>query len=273
MKFQQELTELHPINSGVPQGSVLGPILYLLHTADMPTTENTLTATFADDTAILASHESPEIASRNLQISLNRVQNWMRIWRVKVNETKSTHVTFTLRRETCPSVILNNNPIPQADDVRYLGMHLDRRLTWRKHIFSKRKQLGLKVTKLYWLLGRKSKLTLTNKVLLYKTVLKPIWTYGVQLWGTASNSNIEILQRFQSKTLRTIADAPWYLRNEIIHNDLCVKTVKGEVSCASERYLTRLETHTNTLAVNLLDNSNATYRLNRVQPIDLKDRF
>jgi hypothetical protein len=54
--------------------------------------------------------------------------------------------------------------------------------------------------KLYWIVGRKSQLSLENKLLVYKAILKPIWTYGVQLWGTASNSNIDILERFQWRT-------------------------------------------------------------------------
>jgi hypothetical protein len=87
--------------------------------------------------------------------------------------------------------------------------HLDSKLTWRHHIFTKRKQLGLALTKMYWLLGRRSQLSLSNKLLLYKFILKPNWTYGIQLWGTASTSNIEILERFQSKTLRLLVDAPW----------------------------------------------------------------
>jgi hypothetical protein len=57
---------------------------------------------------------------------------------------------------------------------------------------------------------------MSNKLLLYKVVLKPIWTYGTQLWGSASTSNIEILERFQSKVLRMITDAPWYVPNVIL---------------------------------------------------------
>jgi hypothetical protein len=74
--------------------------------------------------------------------------------------------------------------------------------------FTKRKQLGISLTKMYWLLGRKSTLSTNNKLLIYKAILKPIWTYDFQLWGTTSNSNIDILERFQSKVLRLIANPP-----------------------------------------------------------------
>jgi hypothetical protein len=107
-----------------------------------------------------------------------------------------------------PPVQINNVQLPQKEEVKYLGLHLDRRLTWHKHIFTKRKQLGITLTKMYWLLGCKSKLSTNNKLLLYKAILKSIWTYGIQLWGMDSTSNIEILERFQSKTLRMIVDAP-----------------------------------------------------------------
>jgi hypothetical protein len=88
---------------------------------------------------------------------------------------------------------MGNVDLAQKNEVKYLGMHLDRRLTWAKNIKSKRKQLNLKATQMHWLLGRRSTLSIESKILLYKAVLKPIWTYGIQLWGTASNSNIEIL--------------------------------------------------------------------------------
>jgi hypothetical protein len=93
---------------------------------------------------------------------------------------------------------------------------------------------------MYWLLGRKSKLSVNNKLLTYKVILKPIWTYGIQLWGTTSNSNIEILERFQSKVLRLIVDAPWYVSNSVIRNDLQVPTVKEEISRFSSNYNVRI---------------------------------
>jgi hypothetical protein len=109
-------------------------------------------------------------------------------------------------RLTIKAYKLSYNYNDYEGHVKYLGLHLDRKLTWQHHIFTKRTHLGVTLTKMYWLLGRKSQLSLSNKLLLYKTILKPIWTYGVQLWGTASTSNLEILEHFQSKALRLIVD-------------------------------------------------------------------
>jgi hypothetical protein len=109
---------------------------------------------------------------------------------------------------------------------------------------------------MHWLLGKKSTLSVESKVL-YEAALKPIWTYGIQLWGPASNSNIEILQRFQSKTLRSILNASWYINNHRIHEDLRMNTVLSEIKW-NTRYLRKLENHINALAVNLLDNSETT---------------
>jgi hypothetical protein len=106
---------------------------------------------------------------------------------------------------------------------------------------------------MYWLLGRKSQLSLGNKLHLYKSILKPIWTYGIQLWGTASTSNIEILERFQSKSLRMIVDAPWYVPNTLIRRDLQILSVKEEISHYSSDYNARLNAHPNGITPSLLN--------------------
>jgi len=81
--------------------------------------------------------------------------------------------------------------------------------------------------------------------------LKPIWTYSVQLWGTAANSSIEIIQRFQNKYL----NAPWYVTNDTIHHDLNVldeMNVRDEIKKFNQKYADRLEEHPNTLLISRL---------------------
>ena len=69
-------------------------------------------------------------------------------------------------------------------------------------------------------------LSLENKLLLYKVIIKPIWT--VSIWGCSSKSNVNIMQRFQSKTLRLIAGAQRYVSNQKFHEDISITTVEEE---------------------------------------------
>jgi hypothetical protein len=103
-------------------------------------------------------------------------------------------------------------------------------------------------------------------------MLKPIWTYGIQLWSTTSNSNIEILERFQSKVLRLIVDAPWYVSNFVIHNDLKIPTVKEEISRFSSHYNVRISVHPIELIASLTEPP-IHRRLRLYWPHDLLVRF
>jgi hypothetical protein len=94
----------------------------LLYTADLPTSPTYTTATFADNTAVLAMDSDPATASQKLQANLTAIQNWFKKWRTEANGSMSVPVTFTMRNV---------------------------QLTWYKHIFTKRKQLGITLTKMY----------------------------------------------------------------------------------------------------------------------------
>jgi hypothetical protein len=130
----------------------------------------------------------------------------------------------------------------------------------------------IKFSKLYWPIGRRSQLSLYNKVLVYKAILKPIWSYGIQLWGSASKSNTEILERFQAKVLCSITDAPWYVPNTFIDYDLSIMSVQAAIGNHSNKYKAWMNNHPKSLAQDLMLQSTPR-RLKRFIPSDLPTKF
>ena len=121
---------------------------------------------------------------------------------------------------------------------------------------------------MYWLTNRKPKLSIMNKLNIYKTIIKPIWTYGVPLWGMAAMSNINEIETEQAKILRTIVNAPWYVRNKDLRKDLKIPTVKEEIARYAKKYKERLVTYPNQLVAE----TNKTIierRLKKKHPADL----
>jgi hypothetical protein len=115
-----------------------------------------------------------------------------------------------------------------------------------------RKHLDLRARELIWLTGKRSPLSLTNKLLIYKTVLKPIWTYVLALWGCTAASNLAVIQRYQAKILRQITNAPRYGTNHTLHTDLRIPPVRTFFQELTETHHTALRTHTNPLTAPIL---------------------
>jgi hypothetical protein len=120
----------------------------------------------------------------------------------------------------------------------------------------KRKQFDLKTGEIYWLIGKHFTLSLENKLIIYKTVLKAVWTYGIELWGCATKSNITVIQRYQSKLLRTITNAPWYVSNQTLHSDLHIPHVCKVFGERTATHHTILDSHPNPLMEPLVHPSN-----------------
>jgi len=249
VRHKNEFSTIQKIKAGVPQGSDLSPILYNIYTSDMPTSNQTLLATFADDTAIFASNNDSDTASHNLQLHLNLIESWANNWKIKINDNKSAQVNFSLKKKECPSLKFNNKPIPLHQSTKYLGITLDKRLTWANHTKNKRKQLNSRLHLLRPLL--KSKINLKNKILIYKSIIRPIWTYGIQIWGPAKPANIRPIQAFQSITLRLLTGAPWYITNSALHNDLKLSTVNELAKSYYKKFHSKLINHSNPFIKNM----------------------
>lgn len=270
VKQEDEYSELKEVNAGVPQGSVLGPVLYLLYTSDLPEMDDVTVATFADDTALLAVGQNIDISTDKLQRACDKIYKWTKDWKIKLNELKSSHVNFTNKRWSNPPTLnISGTVVPFENKAKYLGMTLDTKLRWKEHVKKKRAELGLKYRQHYWLLGRNSQLAIHNKILIYNQIIKPIWLYGIQLWGCTKQTNIRTIQTFQNKVLRNMVNAPWYVRNQDIHRDLDIPMVAEEIKRFAGKHEARLHQHVNAEALQLLDNQNLVRRLKRIKPFEL----
>lgn len=269
VKYEEEYSELKKISAGVPQGSVLGPILYLLYTRDLPNMNDATIATFADDTAILTVGDNIKDSTAILQTACNKINKWTKMWRIGLNETKSSHINFTNLKICREPVFINGRQIPYANTTKYLGMTLDARLRWKEHVIKKKDELNIRLRKMFWLMGKNSELSVQNKLLLYRQVLKPIWTYGIQLWGCTKQSNIKMIQTFQNKVLRCIVNAPWYIRNNDLHRDLEIETVDEEIKKHAVMHGERIAQHMNVEVRNMVNTTDTLRRLKRKKPSDL----
>ena len=107
-------------------------------------------------------------------------------------------------------------------------------------------------TEISWLIGKISHLSIENKLLIYKVVIKPTWSYGLELRGCASKSNLVIMQRPQSKLLRAIANAPRYVTNHTLHTDFNIPYVSDVIHERINKHHNKLEAHPKPLLEPLL---------------------
>lgn len=251
--FQIKINEIKSTvrnqESGVPQGSVLGPLLYILFTADIPKLDNVKISIFVDDTAIYTHHVNPHRVKCTLQKSLTIVHDWMSKWRLKLNVNKTEAVFFPAenRRKPKQQLILCDNVIKWSNHAKYLGIWLDSKLSYKKHMTETRKKVTRKINYLYPLLCKNSKLSNTNKLTVYKAIIRPNFLYGIEVGNNANQNVKHIAQITQNKILRMITGAPYYVPNRALHSDMEMETYEEIGSRIIPKTYKKMEHHSNEL--------------------------
>jgi Reverse transcriptase (RNA-dependent DNA polymerase)/Endonuclease-reverse transcriptase len=249
VSVQEQHSRPRPILAGVPQGSVLGPVLFNLHTNDFPTNiPGVEVALYADDAALLARSFSTRRIGKLLQTAMDTVSAWYASKRIAINPAKTTATLFepTKRRRGDPAVTLHGSPIAWAPHNRYLGVELDAHLTWRPHVERVHSATSKKLASL-WPLLRGKTLTPTVKARVYTTIVRPGLTYASPIWSGCADHHLERLQRLQNRVLKAALSLPRFARTADIHRQLNIEPLHVFMRRLNRDFLQRAADHTNPL--------------------------
>lgn len=230
------------ITFGVPQGAVMSPTLYNVFTHDVPQPEDCEVAQFADDTAFFKSSRYAKTITQTLERTFNKYQRYYKLWKIKVNNDKTQAIFFSKRRtKQLPQIPLKagDSNIEWSNEVKYLGLVLDKKLTYRQHVNYVAEKTLKAMRILYSMLNRKSKLDQSNKLLLLKVCLRPISTYAAPILVQAAKTHLRKLQVIQNKILRMILDAPWWTRTTTLHENTELEMIADFIQRLTDNFHAR----------------------------------
>lgn len=245
------------ISAGVPQGSVIGPLLYILYCSDFPNLTECDYALYADDVGIFTTHTSPNEIISKLQNALDRIYNFMFKWKIKINANKTQAIFFTKKRSVCnlptSPIRLAGHQIDWCENVKYLGVVLDKKLIFRDHIIFIKNKFNIAIKLLYPLINRNSKLSIANKILLYKAVFQSILLYACPVWGQCANTHIKSLQICQNKVLKMMLKLPWDYSTSRLHKLADIKIISDKINSYNSNFNERCIQSENPLIFNLFE--------------------
>ena len=229
-------SEVRDITCGVPQGSSLGPLLFLIYINDFRfCLDQTESGHFADDTYLLYASKKMKTIEVVINTELKLVSNWLKLNRLSLNETKTELIFFRSKRRILDRNViikLNGKKLRPVNHVKYLGIYIDRNLSWDFHII----ELSKKLSRANGILS-KLRHNAPREVCLnvYYALFYSHLIYGINVWGLTTEENLKKIETLQNKCVRILTfsdfDAhanPLYLSLKILklHDIITLSHIK-----------------------------------------------
>ena len=206
-KFEgcDEFSESYHVEYGAPQGSVLGPLLFLVFTNDLHRhLENCRCILFADDTTVYMSHRNLNYLNHCLEHDLGLISNWFKANILTLNANKTVVMQFLHRKSTgqIKSIKIGNTQLPFVRETKFLGIWLDDKLSWKPHIAKLTNKLK---RNLNLLANHRNFLDSHTLKLIYLAQIQSHLNYGLILWGNMANlESLNKIITLQNKCMRMI---------------------------------------------------------------------
>jgi len=238
-------SNIQNLTTGVPQGSVLGPLLFIIYTNDLP---NTLTHSkcilFADDTTIFYSSKNLNELFNNIKSDLNVVTDWFKANKLTLNISKTNYILFSRSRNTnfiIPPIIIGNEQIQKVAHIKFLGIIIDEKFDWHKHIEFCQNKIA---SGNYALNSLKKTLPIKQLITMYYSLIQPYLSYGIILWGHAHKKYINKLKVSQNKTIRNINNSKYNESAKPIYSKLRILTLDEIYKIELCKFMYGSSTHT-----------------------------
>ena len=212
VKFDGSLSAWGSVRVGVPQGSILGPLLFSIFVNDLPSVvDHAQINMYADDTELHCCGEDLQCVQNDLQSDLYRVQDWLQANRLQLNVSKSVIMligSWQRLWNRSVSVSINGKPLASVTSTRYLGILIDQHLTWKSHVDNVLKRVRCKLYALFRLKPLPSHLLSR----LYQAFVLPVFDYGDVVWALTTVSLSKPLECLHSHFLRQVPDCNSFVK-------------------------------------------------------------
>ena len=215
VEFNGHKSGLLPINVGVPQGSILGPLLFLVYINDLPSAANLKSVIFADDTNLITTGSDLLEVVEALNRELSNINDFFKANKLKLNAKKTKMVCF--RKKKPPkdlekaSVMLDGEKLEFEEEAVFLGLTLDSTLNWERHCT----KVANKISRNNSLINRvKNLLPPSSLKLLYNSFIQPHISYGLTAWGGCNGRSKQRVVSIQKRAIRTVTKSYYMAHTE-----------------------------------------------------------